>query len=600
MTSQVGIDVSVTLPSALGTVNGTSLKSGVRQWLGVPYAEPPTATREAPFEPPKPLAMVRPEMNAGMQEADKPAPFHLTTPLVQCVASFCPCACGACCTTCCIWCCCKTSAEKDDGKGTGLDVLRMNIWAPPATKEALPVFVFIHGGGDAGSGRTDDPNARSGENLAAAQNCVVCVIDFRQGIFGTMDWGSDVPTNLELKDMVMALQFLQDNVGAFGGDKTCVTIVGESIGGRRVCELLWCPAAKGLFHKAIATSPSAPEIANLSAAHRHFRRSLVNRYLGLPPDATPSKADLAPIPRSKLYHAQAAAKGGSPLIPTCKVVGASAEDKRLFGASAALPMSKKGLASAALGFLNWRTVDGLRTGFFDASVYDGEYMPSLVGDSPPACEVPLLLLFTKDEMTAIAMMAGMASVASRDEALERLVDFLPVRKVLDHATRTKVAGEYFDAYVAAMPGSKLNDVYVAALQDVWQYHACVGVGAAHRAALPGVGTYLASLVYDCKGKTPHGTDLSCFFGAMPGVPIHDKGKDLEGITKLVQESYLAFARTGNPSTQSAPFVPFDPAAPKMTLLDSAVSGGGSKVVETMAARDKAYRALVASIRAAEA
>jgi hypothetical protein len=57
--------------------------------------------------------------------------------------------------------------------------------------------VWIHGGGDAGSARLDDPNTRSGERLAQAQGVVVCAIDFRQGVFGTMDWGSgsDVRAN---------------------------------------------------------------------------------------------------------------------------------------------------------------------------------------------------------------------------------------------------------------------------------------------------------------------------------------------------------------------------------------------------------------------
>ena len=84
-----------------------------------------------------------------------------------------------------------------------------------------------------------------------------------------------------------------------------------------------------------------------------------------------------------------------------------------------------------------------------------------------------------------------------------------------------------------------------------------------------------------------------------GVPIHDKGKDFEGMTAILQEAYVAFARTGDPSTAAAPFVPFDAAAPKMTVLDSPLSGGGCKVVAAMSAKDKAYHALVAAIRAAE-
>ena len=247
----------------VGTVSGTLLDSGVRQYLGVPYAEPPVDTREAAFEAPRPVTMLRPEMEAGMKEQDHP---YVVSPLAQCSAGLlCCCTCGdVCCVTCC-WCCNRTKKENSDGKGMGLDVLRMNIWVPPAAKEGqAPVVVFIHGGGDCGAGRTDDPNSRAGSRLATAQGVVVCVIDFRQGIFGTMDWGSDVPTNLELRDIVAALKWIQDNIHAFGGDKSCVTIVGESIGGRRICELLWCPEAKGTFHRAVSDSPSSTDLCNLT------------------------------------------------------------------------------------------------------------------------------------------------------------------------------------------------------------------------------------------------------------------------------------------------------------------------------------------------
>ena len=247
-------------------------------------------------------------------------------------------------------------------------------------------------------------------------------------------------------------------------------------------------------------------------------------------------------------------------------------------------------------------VDDRRVSMFDASVLDGDYMPTPVGGSPPAVEVTLLLLFCKDEHTAFELLAGMqpSDVTSRGAALERLSALLPVRGVLPAATRTQIAGEYLDAYATqVLPQSKLQAVYVAAMQDLWQYHACVAVGEAHAAALPGR-TYLASLAYECKGKrTPHGADVSFLFGAMPSVPIHDKGKDFDGVSALVQQAYVAFARSGDPSTAAAPFAPFDEAAPRMTLIDSAVSGGGSKLVDTMRARDAAYRTLIAAIRAAE-
>jgi carboxylesterase type B len=195
-TYKIAPDANIDL--SIGKVSGTVLKNGVRQYLGVPYAEPldASAPREAVFEPPKPLEMLRPEMQAGTKEPDTAYGLH---PLPQCTAGCCCCECGQSCAFVCCWFCCRANKEDNDGKGVGLDVLRMNIWTPETSKDgAVPVLVWIHGGGDAGNARKDDPNSRSGDRLAKLQGVVVCAIEFRQGIFGQMDWGSgsDVPSNL--------------------------------------------------------------------------------------------------------------------------------------------------------------------------------------------------------------------------------------------------------------------------------------------------------------------------------------------------------------------------------------------------------------------
>jgi len=246
------------------------LPSGVRRYLGVPYAEP-LVGREAVFEPPRQLRMLRPEMAAGVTELDRP--YGGGPPDLSLL-----CCSGCTCCVACSW-CMRSRSEDTDGTGAGLDVLRMHIWAPPPTSSPAAVMVWIHGGGDAGSARLDDPNSRPGDKLAASQQVLVCLMEFRQGIFGTMDWGetSDVPTNLELRDMICGLQWIKDNIAAFGGDPESVTIFGESIGARRVCELVWCPAAKGLFQRAIATSPSGLHVRDLSRWSRGEQRARVLR-----------------------------------------------------------------------------------------------------------------------------------------------------------------------------------------------------------------------------------------------------------------------------------------------------------------------------------
>ena len=184
---RVAPDTSVTC--GVGVVPGRTLPSGVRQFLGVPYAEPLERARVAAFEPPQQLSMLRPEMEAGTREVDRP--YGGGMPELSLLL------CPGC--TCCVassW-CCRSTNESTDGTAAGLDVLRVSIWAPPPAAASAPVLVWIHGGGDAGSARLDDPNTRSGERLAQAQGVVVCAIDFRQGVFGTMDWGSgsDVRAN---------------------------------------------------------------------------------------------------------------------------------------------------------------------------------------------------------------------------------------------------------------------------------------------------------------------------------------------------------------------------------------------------------------------
>lgn len=119
--------------------------------------------------------MMRPEMAAGFTELDRPyggGPPELS--LLCCSGC-------TCCVAC--WWCLRSRSESTDGAGAGLDVLRMHIWAP-STSSPAPVMVWIHGGGDAGSARLDDPNSRPGDRLAASQQVLVCLMEFRQGIFG--------------------------------------------------------------------------------------------------------------------------------------------------------------------------------------------------------------------------------------------------------------------------------------------------------------------------------------------------------------------------------------------------------------------------------
>jgi hypothetical protein len=332
-----------------------------------------------------------------------------------------------------------------------------------------------------------------------------------------------------------------------------------------------------------------------------MRRKLVNQYLGLPAGATPLRTDLAKMPRQRLVNAQHAAKGGMRFLPGTKWSGASPDDIELFAGCAQVPKSRSELAETALGFLGWRTVHGLRTGF-DASVCDGDLMPEAVGEGALGCEVPLLLAFCKDEYGVLETFPGLKSsdIRSKKDAVERLARFLPVRGVLECKRAEAIAAAYLEGYLEkVMPGSPLPSVYMCAAQDLWQYHTVTTAADTHSAVLPG-STFVAQYAYDAGGgHTTHSADVAATFGVMPNIPSHQKGADFEGIVEIVQSCFAAFARTGDPSTDKSPFVPWDKTAPKMTILDSPVCGGGCKVVDAWTTRDEIFRDMVAGLRAAE-
>lgn len=119
------------------------------------------------------------------------------------------------------------------------------------------MIVWIHGGGwKSGSGGTD----LHGPDYLISEDIILVTINYRLGILGFLrveDPSLDVPGNAALKDMVMALQWVQKNISKFGGDPNNVTIMGESAGAAAVHLISVSPMAKGLFHKIIAQSGTA-------------------------------------------------------------------------------------------------------------------------------------------------------------------------------------------------------------------------------------------------------------------------------------------------------------------------------------------------------
>ncbi|XP_066492931.1 fatty acyl-CoA hydrolase precursor, medium chain-like [Tiliqua scincoides] len=133
------------------------------------------------------------------------------------------------------------------------DCLYLNIYTPAHSdkKAKLPVMVWIHGGGLlVGAASQFD-----GSELAAFEDVVVVVIQYRLGILGFYSTGdAHSPGNWGFLDQVAALQWVQENIADFRGDPGSVTVFGESAGGFCTSALVLSPLSKGLFHKAISES----------------------------------------------------------------------------------------------------------------------------------------------------------------------------------------------------------------------------------------------------------------------------------------------------------------------------------------------------------
>jgi para-nitrobenzyl esterase len=168
--------------------------------------------------------------------------------------------------------------------GTSEDCLYLNVWTPSLEGSNRPVFVWIHGGGFA-SGSASQP-VYDGSILARFGDAVLVTLQYRLGALGFLDVsrfdtgeGAAV-SNRGLLDLVFALEWVREEIGAFGGDPEQVTVIGESSGAMAVATLLGTPRARGLFQKAILESGAAHHVSTTEQAERvaaAFLEELGNR-----------------------------------------------------------------------------------------------------------------------------------------------------------------------------------------------------------------------------------------------------------------------------------------------------------------------------------
>lgn len=174
------------------------------------------------------------------------------------------------------------AGNPQEGKEDGLV---LNVSSPdlnPSRK--LPVMVWIHGGGFvSGSGSRN----LYGMNNFMDKDVVMVSINYRLAVLGGLYLDKDhVPGNQGLRDQILSLEWVQENIGKFGGDKDRVTIFGESAGGMSVFNLVLSPLAKGLFSAAIVMSgsPLSPFVG-LDKHPRHYTNKLIEELGGNPNDS---------------------------------------------------------------------------------------------------------------------------------------------------------------------------------------------------------------------------------------------------------------------------------------------------------------------------
>ena len=417
----------------------------------------------------------------------------------------------------------------DDGF-EGEDMLRVNVWSPSVTDgRKRPVLVWIHGGGYA-SGSDRELRPYDGERLAREHDVVMVSMNHRLNVLGVLDLSSfDAERyassgNVGMLDLVQALEWVRDNVAAFGGDPGNVTIFGQSGGGGKVTTLMGMPAAKGLFHKAVAISGSlfsfstpdgAAKLANGVIAELGIGRDQIHR--------------LHTVPASQLVAAAFAAQQKvSPF---------------------AFP--KLGATSLELG---WQPL------------VDGKVLPTRPFDpTAPAqsANVPFLLGSTYHEFSP-----GIGNPQAHLMSWDRLTTQLQPRL---GAQTAPVIAEYRRIFPNAKP------LEIAGIVGADLFRRGAVLQAERKAAQGGAPAYLywfgwKTPVLDGRPLAYHCQDLAMWFDnidlavqATGGVP------EARALATKMSGALVAFARSGNPSHAGIPRWPaYSTTAPANMIFDARV------------------------------
>jgi len=461
-----------------------SLENGINVFKGVPYAQPPEG--DLRFRAPqklKPWAGVRDAFKFGDRSMQDDNAFALPPALLKIIAG-------------------------REMQPMSENCLVLNVWTPAVNDgRKRPVMFWCHGGAFiAGSG---DSPWYDGTNLSRKGDLVVVTINHRLGAFGYLhlaDLGGEefsASGNAGMLDIVAALEWVRDNIAAFGGDAGNVTIFGESGGGAKVSVLMAMPAAHGLFHKAIIQSGPAVEMASRGDAGETASKLLAELNLN-PGDV----GKLRQIPATDLARAQAA-------------------------------VLKK---VSMMSFANRR-----RVGF--NPVVDRNILPGgPFAPTAPAisANVPLMIGTNKDEMNLFFGFAPWLDGLDEAAMRQRVAMFVGDR-----------ADRIVEAYRRARPNDSMRDLVLAITTD--QAMRIPSLVTADRKvaqhAAP-VFVYLFTWetpVLDGRLKSPHALEIPFVFDTVQtSVGLTGDSPTRFALSEKMSRAWLAFARTANPNHEGIP------------------------------------------------
>lgn len=387
------------------------------------------------------------------------------------------------------------------------DCLFLNVWTPGLDDARRPVMVWIHGGafvGGSGSEITAD-----GAKLARRGGVVVVSLNYRLGLLGFLNLNEvtdgKIPAtgNEGLLDQVAALRWVRDNIAAFGGDPDNVTVFGESAGGMSIGCLLAMPEARGLFNRAILQSGVGSTVSFLDAGVM-----LAGKLLEL--------LDIEPEDTDALMS-----------LTVEQLLSANEELRKR--------MARKEEEEMRI------TVT--------APVIDGTVLPEIPLDAirgGSAAGVDMLAGTNLEEWTLLCLMDEKLPGLDEDGLLRRIEYYLP------EGYAPALIEAYRKARRSRGAGASPSEIFIAIQTDRMFRIPCLRAVEAQTRYNPATYNYLFTWESPALGGVLgacHALDIGFVFGTYDPA-FHGSGPAADRLSINMQDAWLAFARTGNPSCES--------------------------------------------------